>query len=323
MKQLSPYYSLYINGLAKTQKSSKAERLEAISILKEALSIKKTLDGYKALARTYASLGDDDGYEATLLEAANNKFGEFYSSLGLFYANNPKGHSQAKALEWFQKGLESKNPKAYYEIARIYFLGSRAIEANFNIGVKVIQDGLALNDPMWNGYFHYLLGLTYYEKKDYGNALKSYEESLRLGHKEAALALACMYRGGVGVEKDPDKYVDYLLIDPNDNNLKELASVFLLGKLTPINNENALYLLQKPANHGDALGALTIAATLCEDPNYNKWEVDYYLEVAFKNGIMNQVFFDLTTINDCLDERTKAKIRELEEKYSKASKAKA
>ena len=181
MKQISPYYLFYIKGTAKAKSNFDVDLKEAADYLSKALEYKETEAAFNQLAIVYAKIDDVDMYEKTILRGADAGFKVFYSSCGLFYASNIKKVNEALSLEWFNKGIEGKEPKAYSDLAKLYMTGCAAFKPDYDKAEKLLFEALALNDKKWNGYFAWSLGFLLYEKKMYKQAAQYYKKAIDYG----------------------------------------------------------------------------------------------------------------------------------------------
>lgn len=318
MEKISPYYELYLEGLFKSGSKGLEALREASKYLEEALTYKKTEEAYKTLLICYSKLNNFELYEKTLLRACEDGFGFFYSLCGIYYGNIAKEVNKEESLKWFEKGLESKNPQAYIDFAAINIKGCRAFSADVDKAIEILKEGLGLNNNDWNGLFAYNLGIEYKNKKEYEEARNYFELAGKYGYKKAYLELSVLYKYGLGVTQDNDKFVEYLLMNIDDKTSYFLGEVFGNGECTTPNVDIATRFFKYSADHGNGNGCFFYATFLSLTDNYDANIVDYYFEQAFKIGIDKEWFKEsYFKFYDLVDERTKKKIDELEVRYWK------
>lgn len=315
MQQISPYYLLFLKGSIKHKTNRVPDLNEAADLLEKALTIKETEEAFKELASVYMKLGNTEMYEKTILRGANKGFVFFYTSCGLFYANKAD-KDETSVLEWFNKGIEAKDSRCYMELAKLYILGCPAFKPNFDYAEKLLLEGLNLHNHNWEGLFANTLGLFYYEKKMYLKAEKYYKLAIELGHMDSTFNIALMYRDGVGVEKNPEKYMSYIMMHLNKNNAYEIGSVYLSNVYCPKDEEIALLYFQYAANHGDPRAAIMCACIFADRNPSNESVVNTYLELAFRNGRNDETLKNsLDMIEKEFGESRRQKFKELAEKY--------
>ena len=316
MEMISNYYSNYIKGAYYTKSKNVVQIRLGADYLKEALKIKQTEEAYQALLICYLKLQENAEYEHVLFEAVDNGFDAFYSSCGIYYANSKEKYDKDKALFWFKKGMNLKNARCYSELSKLYITGCLAFKPDREKGVELLKKGLELNDPKWNGYFSWALGLAYYEDKKYDEALVLYQNAIDAGYQQANYNLAILYRDGAGVEKDPEKYVQYLLKHLSPESALEIAGVYLLNTYAKADTEIACIYLDYAARQGNPVGAIMSAAFLVTRKQYDEKLLNQYLEIAFRNGVNDEnmkAHFD--DIEDVFGEDVKKKLQDLATKY--------
>lgn len=316
MQQISPYYLFYIKGTAKAKSNFDVDLKKAVDYLNKALEYKETEVAFNQLVIVFAKLHDADMYEKTILRAARAGFKVFYSSCGLFYANNKEKANEVLSLEWFNKGIEAKEPKAYSDLAKLYMTGCAAFKPDYDKAEKLLLKALALNDNKWNGYFAWSLGLLLYEKKMYKQAAQYYIKAIDYGYKDATFNLALMYRDGIGVKKDSEKYMEYLMMHLSKENTFEIAGVYLTNQFTPPDEDVAFMYFQYAASKGHPVAAIMCAAFLIDRKVNNEKLIENYLEIAFKNGMTDE---NLKNHYDQIEQElgigVSHKLKELSEKY--------
>ena len=316
-KQISPYYLFYLKGVKNANTKSVFTLKLAADYLEKALTFKETQEAFKELAVVYTKLDDNDSYKKTILRGAEAGFKLFYSSCGLYYANNKEEANEQLSLEWFNKGLEINDSKTISDLANLYMTGCNAFDKDYDKAGRLLQKGLdTSNDNKWKGYFAWSLGQLSYEKKLYSVAASLYQQAIDLGYVQASRNLAVMYRDGVGVKKDSEKYVECLMLYLCPENAAEIAGVFLLNQLTPPDEEIAFDYLQYAANKGHAVAAMVCAGILINRKSTNEQLINRYLELAFKNGINNDNLKDcFEEIEDAFGEVVGKKLKSLAEEY--------
>ena len=324
MEMLSDYYANYIKGTYYGKSNSMVKIRLGADYLKKALEVKETEEAYRSLLVCYLRLNDNAEYERVLFEAVDNGFEAFYSTCGIYYANNREKHDEEKALYWFQKGMELKDGRCYSELAKLYVSGCNAFKPDRAKGTELLKKGLELNDSKWNGYFACMLGLAYYEDKKYDEAVELYRKALDYDYQQANYYLAIMYRDGVGVEKDSEKYLELLLKYLFVDSALEIAGVYLLNQIVKEDKEIAFIYLDYAARQGNAVGAILSAAYLVERGNYDEKLLNQYLEIAFRNGVTDQNMKDhYEEIEDAFNEEIRKKLQELATKYWHLSRGQA
>ena len=292
MKQLSPYYALFIKGQEAYKSNSRAKTKTAIELFEKALTFKKTEEAFTQLAARYARINDSQKYEQTILCAAETGFESFYSTCGLFYANNNERADREKSLKWFNKGIEKFDPKSYSDLARLYVTGCCLFKANIEQAEFLYLQGLELNTSKWNGYFAWALGLIYYEKKQFKDAAKYYEKAVKYGYMQATFYLALMYRDGIGVERDPNKYLEYLMMNLSPENAWEIAIVFFTGIYGEQDEKIAFDYCCYAASKGHVSAATMCAAYLISKKSKNTSAINKYLNIALRNDIDGERFYN-------------------------------
>lgn len=287
MDKLSPYYAYYIRGVIESQGNSIAKIRIAAESLEEALQFKLTQEAYNALLVCYIKLDDEEQYESTLLDAAEN-FPYFYASCGIFYANSSKKFNKEKSLSWFEKGLETKEPKAFSDLANEYFKGCKAFSRDLTKAEEILNKGLELNDPKWNGYFNYALGLIMNEKKEYASAADFFRKAQELGYEQSSYNLALLYRDGLGVKKNYEEYILNLLRNLNANSALEIGRLYLDGKYAVTDKGISLIYFDFAAKSGNAEGALMSAALLIDKGKPDENLLYKYLNIALNNKAIKQ-----------------------------------
>ena len=324
MDKISPYYSFYIKGVAGAKSNSLVKIRLAAEDLKKSLSYKKTQEAYNTLLICYMKLDENDLYEKTLLDAVGDGFTYFYASCGMYYANHEDNYNKEKSLLWFSKGMEACEPKAFSDLANLYITGCKAFRSDYIKAEEVLLKGLKLNDSKWNGYFNWALGLIEYEKKSFIDAANYYKKAIDEGYAQASFNLALMYRDGVGVEKDPELYIENLLKHLSVQSALEIAGIYMLGQYAPKDIEIAFIYLDYAAKNGNPVGAIMCAAMIIKKEDYSEDLLNKYLEIAFMNGANDENMkenYDM--IEDTLGEKARNKIQELASKYWEIRKNKA
>ncbi len=316
MNKLSPYYSYCIKGLVGSKSDSSVQLRVAAERLQKSLSVKKTEEAYAALLMCYMKLDQNELYEKTLLEASNEGFNKFYSSCGIYYANNNTKYDMEKSLFWFNKAIESGDVKAFSDLSNQYLKGCKAFGKDVAKAKETLEKGLAANDERWTGYFNWSLGSIEYELGNYESAAKHYQEAIDDGYLAASYNLALMYKKGLGVKQDLDLYIQNLLKHLSIQSAIELAGIYLTDEYATPDKEIAFAYLDYAAKNGDPVGAIMCAGFLLERKNYNEEELNRYLETAFKNGVFNQNMKDnYDAIEACLGDSVRKKLQELAAKY--------
>lgn len=316
MEMLSNYYSNFIKGDYYSKSNSLVKIRLAADYLEKALECKETEEAYRSLLICYLKLNESEKYEQTLFNAVDSGFTVFYSSVGIFYANSKQKFDKEKSLAWFQKGMNLKDGRSYSELSKLYLLGCSAFKSDRTKGIELLKEGLDLNDPKWNGYFAWALGLAYYEDKRYDEAAELYRKSIDCGYQPANYYYALLFRDGFGVEKDSEKYIEYLMKYLCPESALEMAGIYLLKQIAPEDKELAFIYLDYAAKKGNAVGAMLSAAYLVDSGNYNEKAVYQYLEIAFRNGVTDQNMKDhYEEIEDMFDEKTRKILQELASKY--------
>ena len=324
MDKISPYYSFYIKGSIDAKSNSKVKVRLAAENLEKCLTYKKTQEAYNLLLNCYMKLNEGELYEKTLFDAVNNGFTYFYSLCGTYYADSKDKYNKEEALSWFNKAIEAREPKAYSDLANLYVYGCKIFERDYDKAKEVLLKGLELNDSKWNGYFNWVLGLIEYEKANYLEAASYYKKAADGGYSQANYYLALMYRDGVGVDKDPELYIEYLLKHLDANSAIEIAGIYTLGQYAPKDNDLAYIYFDYAARNGNPVGAIMCAATIVEKENYDESLLNRYLEIAFKNGATDEnmkAHYD--EIEETLGEKVRNKLQELASKYWKIRRAEA
>lgn len=316
MDKISPYYSFYIKGVADSKAKSLVKIRLAAENLEKSLSYKKTEEAYNSLLVCYMKLNENDLYEKTLFEAAENGFTYFYASYGVFYANNENKYNKEKSLFWFSKAIEASEPKAFSDLASLYITGCKAFEKDYSKAKETFLRGLSLNDKKWNGYFNWMLGLIEYEEKNYVVAAKYFQKAIDDGYIQASFNLALMYRDGLGVEKDLELYIQNLLKNLNVQSALEIAGIYLLGQYASKDEDVAYIYLDYAAKKGNPVGAIMCAAILVEKENYSEDLLNRYLEIAFRNGATDEnMKSNYDEIEETLGEKVRRKLQELASRY--------
>ena len=316
MDKISPYYSFYIKGAVGAKTNSLVKIRLAAENLEKSLSYKKTQEAYNSLLVCYMKLNENVLYEKTLFEAAENGFTYFYASCGMYYANHKEKYNKEESLSWFLKAMEAGEPKAFSDLANLYVTGCKAFESDYEKAEEVYLKGLALNDPKWNGYFNWALGLVEYEKKNFIKAADYYKKAIDSGYAQASFNLALMYRDGLGVEKDPELYIQNLLKHLSVQSALEIAGIYMLGQYAPEDREVASIYLDYAAKNGNPVGAIMCAAMILEKENYSENLLNKYLEIAFRNGATDEnMKSHYDKIEETLGEKVRKKLQELASRY--------
>ncbi len=316
MNKFSPYYTYFLRGKIFLSTPSKINL--AIECFQKSLEYKKTFEAYDSLLMAVAKTGNVDLYESTLLSAASNGFKEFYSSCGSFYAKNKQKCNFEKALDWFEKGMREDDPKSLYELGNLYVNGSLVFETNMEKAEDVLLKGLNLNDSKWNGTFNFLLGKLYFDTSKYDKAKIHLEKASQAGILQANYQLALLYKDGLGVDKDHEKYMDYLLKHLDAQTAKEIAGIFLDGEIAPVDNLISFTFFDYATTKGDPIAAIMCAGFLVSRKEYNKNDVIKYLDIAFKNGYNNEnIISSIDTISSFFDDSVRKELNEIVEKYCK------
>lgn len=305
MDKLSPYYANYIKGVIASQSNSLTQIRIAAENLEEALQFKLTPEAYNALLVCYMRLDDENQYEATLLDAAEN-FPYFCSSCGLYYANGKK-FDKEKSLSWFNKGIEKKEPKAFYDLGTMYFKGCKAFSKDVSKAEEVLKQGLELNNPKWNGSLNYYLGLIAAENEDYKSAAEYFKNAQQSGFEKASYNLALLYRDGLGVKKDYEAYIMNLLRNLDIDTSLEIGHLFLNGKYVAVDKGISLTYFDFAAKNGNAQGALMSAALLIDKGNANSALLTQYLNLALSN---KAVQIDINKYYEEIEKSLGQKVRE-------------
>ena len=316
MEKISPYFTSYLHGL-RLSKSKKPVDIElAVEHFKNALKIKKTDEAYTQLALAYSKLDCVDLYEKTILEAAENGFTGFYSSCGYLYANNKEKLDRKKSLGWFQKGLDAKSAKAYHDLAKLYLSGCKAFEKDEDKAIKLLKEGLELKDKKWSGELAWMLGTSERDKLEYEDAAKHFQLAIDYGYGKANFDLAMLYKEGLGVAKDLDKYLDHLIRHLSVESAMEAAGVFLTGELIRSDLDLAYIFFAYAAEQGNPIAAIMCAAIVVSKPNYDEQLLNKYLDIAFiagsKDGDLMSKFDELLAY---FDEDVCKKLKEYAEEY--------
>ena len=196
--------------------------------------------------------------------------------------------------------------------------GTRVLfkDLSFNVG-KGEKIGLVAR----NGYgkttlLQMILGLVEYEKKNYTEAADYYKKAIDNGYMQASFNLALMYRDGVGVENDPELYIQNLLKHLSVQSALEIAGIYMLGQYAPEDREVAYIYLDYAAKNGNPVGAIMCAGLILEKENYSENLLNKYLEIAFRNGATDEnmkAHYD--EIEETLGEKVRKKLQELASKY--------
>ena len=316
MNQISPYYSWYIKGSIASN-SNLPDRIKfAAECFENSLKYLKTEDAYRSLMVCYAKLQDDDNYMGTLERAVCDGFSIFYSTFGLFYADNPIYFDKEKSLYWFEKGIKEGNVKSYCDLANHYMAGCKAFKKNEKKGISLLLKALELNDPQYNGYICWAIGKYCYDKEEYEVAFNHFYKAFDCGYKKASYNLALMYRDGLGVKKDINEYINYLLKDLSPESALELGGIYNTGLYTQVDHYLAFTYFDYAAKSGNPIGAIMAAGYIVQRKDYNEAVLNKYLEIAFRNGANDQNMKDhYQDIEDTLGKDVKDKLQELAAKY--------
>ena len=324
MEQISPYYSWLIKGINSFKQNTQPGIAYAIECFINALTFSKTEEAYSGLLTCYAKQCDDDNYLKTLERAVDDGFTIYYSSLGLFYAQRPGHFNKEKSLSWFEKGIANKDAKAYCDLANLYMSGCKAFEKDAKKGAALLLSAMKLDDPTWNGYICWALGKYCCEEGEYGVALEHFYKAVECGYKKANLNLAIMYRDGLGVKKDLNKYISHLLKDLSPESAVEIGGIYLTEQYAPKDDYIAFMHFDYAARGGNPIGAIMAAAYIVRMGNYKEEQLNMYLEVAFKNGANDQNMKEsYQIIEDAFGKDVKNKLEEYASKYWNIQKAMA
>lgn len=321
MKKVSLFYTYYTRGLIDSQSSSIHKlKLAAVNLLKCYL-----MRPNDYIMRLYLlcliKLGLDDTYKNFCEERAAQGYVGAYSTCGIFFANNPKYYDEQQSLYYFDRGMKANDAKSFHDLANLYYLGSKAFDKDLEKAETIALKGLALNDPHFNGHICYLLGRINLDKKTYKFAFNYFNKALEYGYRKACHYLALMYRDGLEVDENLDKYMDYLLMDLNVDSAIELGGVFASGEIVPMDNFVAFNYFDYAAKQGDPMGALMCAGLISDGQLYNEKKVDKYLEIAFRSEKGEQLIKDsFDELEKALGEKASKLLREKAEKYWATSK---
>lgn len=324
MEKVSPYYFYYQKGLILTGRNNLSSVKEGIKYLETALTLNNKEEVYFALFHAYNKIGDMDAQERNLLKAANNRFISSYNDLGVFYAYVEGKQNKEKALMWFQRSIEAKDPKSYFNLSNYFIEGTSIIDQDIDAAIKLLNEALKLNDPKWNGSYHYLLGRAYLVKKEYINAFNFFHQAIKEDYTKAHFELAHIYKEGLGVPQNNDMYLDHLQDYLDVDSAVEMGGVFISNQIIKSDEDIAASYFKYAADRGNPIGAIMYAGILVGQKQKNTRAINYYLELAFKNSVDDEHFkSNLDGIEKTLDESVRSKIDELASKYWGIEKGKA
>ncbi|MFN4173900.1 MAG: tetratricopeptide repeat protein, partial [Parachlamydiaceae bacterium] len=131
-------------------------------------------------------------------------------------------HDYFKAFECYKKAAELNSSEGHHSLGYCYDTG-KGINQDYALAIKHYLLSQDQYESCYNLGYLYENGLGC--EKSYEKAAEFYEKAMKMGDKEARLALANLYELGLGVEKDEKKAFD--LVDPIANFMYPEADVRL------------------------------------------------------------------------------------------------
>lgn len=326
MKDYIPeYFTLVTKGKALASTGKRIDLMESIKYFKDALEIEETDDALSNICGAAIKLNDPDLFEEYALIGAKLQIKHFYYDLGRFYGNiNIRKFDIDKAIQWYEKSIEEGNVLACKDMAIIYLTGRGKIRADAGSVEKYLLKALEINNPIYNGEIHNLLGLYYRDIKQFDKAFEQYMKAAESQFKPSYINVALAYRDGLGVGKDISKYAEYLFKDVNYDSAFEIGMLYLGELYAPKDEFLAKMYLRCATSLKHPSAALMYAACLASEKDFDEKEVFAALEIAFKYGRTDDYLkLNYSIIEDSFDEKVADRIRELAKKYWDISRAQA
>ena len=324
-EQIPQYYVFVTKAKALASSNRRIDLQESIQYFNNAIECDETDDALSNLCGVAVKLNDVDLFEKTALRGAELGFDHFYYDLGRFYGNlRITRFDIDKAIFYYEKAIENKSVPACKDMASLYITGKGKIRPDSSKVEHYLLKALEINDPAFNGEVHNLLGLFY---KDTNEHIKSFEEfmkSAELKYKQSYINVALAYRDGLGVEKNIEKYAEYLFKDVNYDSAFEIGMLYLADLYAPKDEYLAKVYLRYAASLKHPSAALMYAACLISDGNYNEKDVFAALDIAFKYGAGDDYLkLNYDIIEDSFDGEMCNKVKELAKKYWNISRGQA
>lgn len=318
MKERVPQYYIFKNKADTLAASNnKSNVTQAIEFYKKALGLRETEEALNGICNAAIKLGMPELYEEYALRGTELGYTNFYFGLGRLYGNDKiKLYNLDKSLEWLNKAVEAGSVPACKELAAIYLKGKGNIKADKSKAEKYLLKASEINNPHFNGEVHNLLGLFYRDERNYEKAFEEYKKAEELGYPQTYINIALAYKNGKGVEKDIEKYAEYLFKNLNYDSAREIGGLYIAKEYTEEDVYIAAAHFAYAMSFNDPIAAILYAACLIEQKGYNERELDRAFDIFFKyGGTDNDVQSNFEIIEEYFDGKTKTELSELAEKY--------
>ncbi|MDD6301845.1 MAG: hypothetical protein PUA56_00830 [Bacillales bacterium] len=161
-----------------------------------------------------------------------------------------------KAIELLGKAIKIGSSRANFILGDFY-LNGYYLEKNTDRAMEFFTQGSKSNDDI-EFQMRCLTKITklHLENKEYDNAIESLIDLSNKGSDDASYSLAMIYKHGrYGINKDAEKYFDYITRVDNYMGYYELGSAFLEGKLIEKDIDAGIVLLEKCLNEPNYIEA--------------------------------------------------------------------
>lgn len=135
-------------------------------------------------------------------------------------------------------------------------------------------------------------GFSFYQKKDYQNAIATWERAAEEGSTKAKLNLGIMYRTGEGVDKNSERAFHWFERAANEGDLLSqcaLAEMYSTGEGVEENYEKVLYWYEQAAKQGHVTAQYNCGIIYNDGIGVkeNSEKALYWFEKAGENGHVN------------------------------------
>lgn len=154
-----------------------------------------------------------------LFENSGEHSGEIYNKIGLCYKYGYGIDKNAeKAFEFFQKSASLGHPGGMLNLGQCYYDGWGTKK-----NMESFEKYNRMSANLGNSRAHSNLGIYNFNKKNYKEAIKFFENSIEFEESRALLGLLYFYGDeyGEGIEKNYEKAFELFLSSPNDSVSKE------------------------------------------------------------------------------------------------------
>jgi hypothetical protein len=156
----------------------------------------------------------------------------------------------------------------------------RSLEEEMNTVPQVKEDPPQLSETLLVGIDE---GFAAFQRGDYATALRGWLPAAEAGDPESQANVAALYLQGLGVERDPERALQFLRAagsQGNDAAASTLGLLYIRGDVVPQNPNEAMRWWRRAAHAGNPVAQYNLAARLANGATSSRDAIEAYIWFA-------------------------------------------